>query len=150
MIYLDNSATTRVLPKAAMAAMHYMTEEYFNPSSMYGAAVAVEREVSKVRAVMAQTLGAKPEELYFTSGGTESDNIAVMGVAASLRKGTYRFITTEMEHPAIYNVFNALEQAGQEVIRLKPDRFGNIDPMDVADAVNDNTALVSVMHVNNE
>lgn len=150
MIYLDNSATTRVLPKAAMAAMHYMTEEYFNPSSMYGPAVAVEREVGRVRSLMAESLGAEPAELYFTSGGTESDNIAVMGVAAALRRGTYRFITTEMEHPAIYEVFNALEKAGQEVIRLKPDCYGRIAPRAVADAVDDKTVLVSVMHVNNE
>lgn len=150
MIYLDNSATTRVLPKAAMAVMHYMTEEYFNPSSMYGPAVSVEREVDRVRSMMAESLGAEPAELYFTSGGTESDNIAVMGVAAALRKGTYRFITTEMEHPAIYEVFNALERAGQEVIRLKPDMFGSIDPRAVAEAVDSKTVLVSVMHVNNE
>lgn len=150
MIYLDNSATTRVLPKAAMAAMHYMTEEYFNPSSMYGPAVLVEREVGRVRSLMAESLGAEPAELYFTSGGTESDNIAVMGVAAALRRGTYRFITTEMEHPAIYEVFNALEKAGQEVVRLKPDCYGSIDPQAVADAVDDKTVLVSVMHVNNE
>lgn len=150
MIYLDNSATTRVLPKAAMAVMHYMTEAYFNPSSMYGPAVAVEREVGRVRSIMAESLGAEPAELYFTSGGTESDNIAIMGVAAALRRGTYRFITTEMEHPAIYEVFNALEKAGQEVIRLRPDRFGSIDPGDVADAVDSKTVLVSIMHVNNE
>jgi len=150
LIYLDNSATTRVLEKAAEAAKRCMTDDYFNPSSMYGPAVAVEREVEGVRAGMAESLGADAKELYFTSGGTESDNIAIMGTAAALHRGVYRFITTEMEHPAITEVFNALEKAGQEVVRLRPDRYGSIDPIAVSDAVDEHTALVSVMHVNNE
>lgn len=150
LIYLDNSATTRVLDSAARVALKYMTEDYYNPSSMYRRAVNVEKDVNNARARMAASLGASADELYFTSGGTESDNIAILGTAAALREGKYRFITTEMEHPAVYDVFNALEKTGQEVIRLTPDSAGNISPAQVAEAVNGRTALVSIMHVNNE
>jgi len=150
LIYLDNSATTRVLDSAAQTAWKYMTEAYYNPSSMYRGAVNVEKDVNNARARMAASLGASADELYFTSGGTESDNIAILGTAAALRQGKYRFITTEMEHPAVYDVFTALEKAGQEVIRLTPDSTGSISPLQVADAVNERTALVSIMHVNNE
>ncbi len=150
MIYLDNSATTRVLESSAKIAMHYMTDEWFNPSSMYGPAVEVERQVERVRKDMAASLGASPEELYFTSGGTESDNMAILGTAAALRPGRWRFITTVMEHPAVYNVFSALESAGHEVIRLPVDGAGCIRLEELSAAVNEQTALVSVMHVNNE
>ncbi len=150
MIYLDNSATTRVSAGAAAAARHYMTEEFFNPSAMYAPAVQVEREVERVRAELAASLGAKPSELYFTSGGTESDNIAILGTASVQRDPHARYITTEMEHPAVYNVFLALARTGADVVFLKPDSAGRIDPAALAEAVNERTALVSVMHVNNE
>jgi len=149
-IYLDNSATTRVFDSSAQVAMHYMTTEHFNPSSMYGPAVAVEREVSRVRREMAASLGASEEELYFTSGGTESDNIAILGSAAVLRPGRWRFITTAIEHPAVYDVFGALEKAGHEVIRLPVNSAGMIDLEELSSLVDERTALVSVMHVNNE
>ena len=148
MIYLDNSATTRVSDAAARVVQHYMTEEFFNPSAMYSPAVKVEREVERVRPEMASAMGARADEVYFTSGGTESDNIAILGTASMRRDPAARYITTEMEHPAVYNVFSALSRAGADVVFLRPDRSGRIDADELASYVNDHTALVlSLIHI---
>ncbi len=150
MIYLDNSATTRVFDESARVALHYMTQEHFNPSSMYGPAVKVERGVDAVREKLGACLGAAADEIYFTAGGSESNNIAILGTAATLRGKPWRFITSSLEHPSVHEVFRALEQSGHEVVTLGCDRTGAISIQELAASITPNTALVSIMHVNNE
>jgi cysteine desulfurase len=150
MIYLDNSATTRVLPEAADAAYAAMTEQFYNPASPYAPAVATERAVEAARARLALALGGTPDELIYTSGGTESNNMAVFGSLKTLR-GKRRIVTTLGEHPSVYEVFRSLEQTPDtEVvyIGLRPDGSANLD--ELAAALTPDTALVSLLHVNNE
>ena len=150
MIYLDNSATTRVLPEAADAAYAAMTEQFYNPASAYAPAVAAEKAVEAARARLSAALGGTPDELLYTSGGTESNNMAVFGSLKPLR-GKRRIVTTLGEHPSIYEVFRSLEGAPDtEVvfIGLRPDGTANLD--ELADALTPDTALVSLMHVSNE
>lgn len=150
MIYLDNSATTRVCDAASKAALLGMQEQYHNPSSSYAPSVHIDKQIRSVRERLAAAMGASADEIVFTSGGTESDNIAILGTSAALRPGQWRFVSSAMEHAAVYDTMRALERAGQEVVWLPCSPTGQIDPRDVAAAVNDRTALVSVMHVNNE
>lgn len=150
MIYLDNSATTRVLPEAADAAYRAMTEQFYNPASAYAPAVAAEKAVEAARARLASALGCAPDEVLYTSGGTESNNAAVFGSLKPLR-GKRRIITTLGEHPSIYEVFRSLEGAADtEVvfIGLQPDGTVTLD--ELASALSPETALVSLLHVNNE
>ena len=150
MIYLDNSATTRVLPQAANAAHHAMVTQFYNPASAYKPAVATEKLVEQARANLALALGCAAGELLYTSGGTESNNMAITGVLKPVR-GKKRIITTLGEHPSVYEVFRALEGAGEaEVVfvGLNPDGTVRLDRL--AEALGEDTALVSVMHVNNE
>ena len=150
MIYLDNSATTRVLPEAADAAYRAMTEQFYNPASAYQPALAAEKAVELARANLAHALSCAANEVLFTSGGTESNNMAIAGVLKPLR-GIKRIITTLGEHPSVYEVFRSLEGTPEtEVvfIGLNPDGTVKLDALE--EALNENTALVSVMHVNNE
>ena len=150
MIYLDNSATTRVLPEAADAAYRAMTEQFYNPASAYQPALAAEKAVELARANLAHALSCAANEVLFTSGGTESNNMAIAGVLKPLR-GKKRIITTLGEHPSVYEVFRSLDGAPEtEVvfIGLNPDGTVKLDALE--EALNENTALVSVMHVNNE
>lgn len=150
MIYLDNSATTRVLPEAADAAYRAMTEQYYNPASAYKPAVAAEKEVEAARGRLADALFCAPAEVIYTSGGTESNNIAILGSLKPLR-GKRRIITTAGEHPSVLEVFHSLEDAPETevvVIGLNPDGTANLDELD--QALTEDTVLVSVMHVNNE
>lgn len=150
MIYLDNSATTRVMPEARAAAEQYMSETFFNPSAAYGAAAKTEKEVNSARERIATLTGAKKNEIIFTSGGTESNNTAIFGALSGVR-GKKRIITTMVEHPSVFEVFQHLERDNDtEVIYLPVDHSGivSIDALD--NALTEETALVSVMHVNNE
>ena len=150
MIYLDNSATTRVLPESADAAYIAMTEQFYNPASAYAPAVAAEKAVEAARARLAAALGGASDEVLYTSGGTESNNMSVFGSLKPLR-GKRRIVTTLGEHPSIYEVFRSLEGAPDtEVIfiGLRPDGTANLD--ELAAALTPDTALVSLMHVSNE
>ena len=150
MIYLDNSATTRVLPEAADAAFRAMTEQFYNPASAYKPAVAAEKSVEAARARLAAALGCNSGEVLYTSGGTESNNMALLGSLKPLR-GKRRIITTLGEHPSVYEVFRSLEGAAEtEVVfvGLHADGTVRLDRLEAALAPE--TALVSVMHVNNE
>lgn len=150
MIYLDNSATTRVLDDAARAAGRAMTEAYANPAAAYRFAVEADRAIEAARGSMARALGSKPADIVYTSGATESNNLAVFGVANSLRGRRRRFITTQVEHPSIYETFRAIEALGQDVVYVGVNPDGTVRQDQLASALNENTALVSVMHVNNE
>ena len=149
-IYFDNSATTRVCDEAAAKAAEMMTKNYGNPSSLHAMGFRAEQELRAAREAVADQLGAKPEEIYFTSGGTESNNIALFGAAHARKKRGNRIVTTQIEHPSVLNAVKKLEQEGFEVVRLKPDRQGKIDPEAVREAVTPETILVSIMAVNNE
>ena len=150
MIYFDNAATTPLLPAAAQAAAAAMTGECFgNPSSMHHLGVTASQTVSAARKTITSALVCTPEELFFTSGATESDNTAVFGAAATLGKRKKRIVTTSVEHPAVAEPCRQLEQRGFEVVRIKP-ADGVFRADDIVSAVDDNTCLVSCMLVNNE
>lgn len=149
-IYLDNSATTKVSRRAAETALKVMREDYGNPSSMHNKGVEAEKYVRDAKKTIAGLLGAADKEIYFTSGGTESDNWALFGTFnANKRRGAH-IITTRIEHPAITSAAEALEGMGAEVTYLSHDEEGNIDLNELKNAIRPDTILVSVMSVNNE
>ena len=148
--YLDNAATTQVLPAAAAAAAAAMTETFGNPSSLHGAGQRAEALVRSARETLAEGLGCEPACVTFTSGGTEGDNTAILGAARKLHHAGRHIITTAAEHPAVLQPVAALEQEGFSVTRLPTGPDGVIRLQDLEDALRPDTILVSVMHVNNE
>ena len=148
--YLDNSATTRVCPEAAEAAMQAMLENYGNPSSTYTKGREAKKLLDRSRRLAADALGCRPSELVFTSCGSESDNWAILsGAEAMSRKGKH-VITSLVEHDAVRKSMEELTRRGYEVTYLRPDATGAIRPEDVKDALRPDTILVSLMLVNNE
>ena len=148
--YLDNSATTRCLDSAAALMVGILCTDYGNPSSLHHKGVQAEEYVRHAREVIAKTLKVTPKEIFFTSGGTESDNLALRGAAyANARQGKH-LITTSIEHPAILNTMQYLEQQGFEVTYLPVDENGKIRLSDLEAAIRPDTILVSIMHTNNE
>lgn len=149
MIYLDNSATTRVLPTAIAAANTYMNESFFNPSSAYGPAVQAERAVNAARERLAAAMGAQAKEIVFTSGGTESNNMAIFNVRRTHR-GKGRIITSMVEHASVFEPFRRLEEQGYDVVYLGVNETGSVRLDELENALDENTQLISIMHVNNE
>lgn len=148
--YFDHAATTQVRPEAAQAALEAMTQEWGNPSSVYGFGTGAAALVKKWRGDVARALGCQPEEVYFTSCGTESDNWAIRsGVELNRRKGKH-IITTAIEHAAVLEPCRELERQGWEVTYLSPNKQGQIDPGQLEAALREDTVLVSMMLVNNE
>lgn len=150
MVYLDNSATTKPCDAAVKATVQMMTENFGNASSLHGAGVQAMKVLMDARRTIAEELGCDSTEIYFTSGGTEANNLAVFGAAKAGKHKGDRIVTTAVEHESVLEPCKELEKAGFEVIRLKPDTFGRITAEQIAGAINDKTVLVSVMHVNNE
>ena len=148
--YLDNAATTRVCPEAAETAVRIMTEGYGNPSSTHALGREAKKRLGEARKQIAAALGCQPDTVYFTSGGTESDNWAILGGAKLMRRSCRHIVTTAIEHDAILQPMRRLEDKGWEVTYLKPDSTGAITAGQVAEAVREDTGLVSVMLVNNE
>ncbi|MBM3140540.1 MAG: cysteine desulfurase [Chloroflexi bacterium] len=150
-IYLDHAATTPVDPLVVEAMLPYLREQWHNPSSIYVEAQRAHHALEEARATVAQAIGATPEELIFTSGGSESDNLALRGVlAASARRGRH-LVTSAVEHHAVLDVVEQLERDGTAEVTVVPvGADGRIDPAEVEAAVRDDTVLVSVMHANNE
>ena len=148
--YLDNAATTPVRPEAAQAAVAAMTEGWGNPSSQYALGRQAAEAVKGWRADLAGALGCEPGEVFFTSCGSESDNWAILGALEANRRAGKHILTTAVEHAAVLEPIKALERQGYEVTYLRPDRQGNIDPARAAAALRPDTALVSMMLVNNE
>ena len=148
--YLDNAATTRVCPAAVAAAVAAMEGEFGNPSSRHEAGKRAEQRVKSAREVIARALGADSGEVVFTSCGTESDNWAIRGALEANKRVGKHIITTAIEHDGVLAPCRQLEQQGYEVTYLQPDKQGNIAAAQVADALREDTALVSVMLVNNE
>ena len=150
MIYLDNSATTKPCIQAVEAMTKAMTEDWGNPSALYNFGIDTARELRSARHQVAAALGAEPDRVFFTSGGTEADNWAVFGTVKRMGKRGKHIITTAMEHHAILNCTKDLEAQGYEVTYLKPDSMGRITVEDLKNALRKDTILVSIMMVNNE
>ncbi len=149
-IYLDNSATTKVCPQAAAKALEIMTENYGNPSSLHSMGLRAEHELTAARKIIASSIGAQPEEIIFTSGGTEGNNTAIAGAAHALARRGKRIVTTATEHSSVLEMMQQLEKEGFEVIYLSPDKNGRVREEDIKAAVTRDTVLVSIMAVNNE
>ena len=148
--YLDNSATTRVLPEVVELMNKIYLEDYGNPSSKHLKGIESERYILDAKEIIAKTLKAKPEEILFTSGGTESDNTALFGVMrANTRRGKH-MITSMIEHHAILATAHQLEKEGYEVTYLPVDKYGQVSPESLKEAIRPDTVLVSIMHTNNE
>ena len=149
-IYFDHAATTRVCPEAAQAALAAMTEGYGNPSSRYPLGTQAAKALEADRKTVARALGCGPEEVFFTSCGTESDNWAIRGAVALNRRVGKHIITTALEHAAVLEPLKELESQGYEVTYLTPDRTGSVPLSALEAALRPDTALVSMMLVNNE
>ena len=150
MIYLDNSATTKPCPEAVEAVTKALTEHWGNPSALYNFGIDTARLLRQARHNVAAAMGAEPDRVFFTSGGTEADNWAVFGTARRMGKRGKHIITTAMEHHAILNCMKELEDKGFEVTYPKPDRMGRVSVDDLRAALRKDTILVSIMMVNNE
>lgn len=150
MIYLDHAATTPVPTAVADEMYHVLTQQFGNPSSQYPMGQEAKKMVEGYRAVIAGAVGCQPGELHFTSCGTESDNWAIQAALWQNRHVGCHIITTTVEHSAVLETCRALEQQGYEVTYLKPDKTGHITARQVGDALREDTAVVSVMLVNNE
>lgn len=149
-VYLDNSATTRVLPEAAELMTKIMCEDYGNPSSLHMKGVQAEQYLRYAKETMARLLKVNEKEIFFTSGGTESDNMALKGCAyANNRRGRH-LITTQIEHPAVLNTMRYLESVGYQVTYLPVDGCGQVSLEKLRNAMRADTILVSIMHTNNE
>lgn len=149
-VYLDNSATTKCLPEAAALMTHIMCEEYGNPSSMHKKGIESEKHVRHAKEVLAKCMKVQEKEIFFTSGGTESDNIALIGGAYANHRAGRHIITTRIEHPAVLQPCAYLEEQGFNVTYLPVNAKGVISLTDLERAMTRNTILVSIMHTNNE
>lgn len=149
-IYLDYAATTPVHPDVVQAMLPYFTERFGNPSSIYSYGQEAKEAIEKARATVADFMGARPEEIVFTSGGTESDNFAIKGVAYANEKKGNHIITNAIEHHAVLETCKFLEERGFRVTYLPVDQYGLVSPDDVRQAITSQTVLISVMHANNE
>ncbi|MDP3397268.1 MAG: cysteine desulfurase NifS [Methanoregula sp.] len=149
-IYMDHSATTFVKPEVANAMIPYFTEHFGNPSSIYSIARESKKAIDFARVQTAKALGADPGEIYFTSGGSESDNWAIKGVAFANRKRGNHIITTQIEHHAVLHTCQYLEKEGFEVTYLPVDQYGLVDPAVLEKAITEKTILISIMYANNE
>ena len=150
MIYLDNSATTKPCQEAVEAVTAALTENWANPSALYGFGFETAKALRSARHAVAAALGAEPDRVYFTSGGTEADNWALQSTVKRLGKRGKHIITTAMEHHAILNTMKDLEAQGFEVTYLQPDSTGTVTAEALKAALRPNTILVSIMMVNNE
>jgi len=147
---MDHAATTPVRPEVVEAMLPYFSERFGNPSSLYALAREAKEAVEEARGRVAAAIRAKPEEIFFTSGGTEADNWAIKGGAAARRKKGDHIVTSSIEHHAVLHACRSLEKQGYRVTYLPVDEFGRVEPASVEEAITDQTILVSVMAANNE
>ena len=149
-IYMDNAATTAICPEALAAMLPCFGEHFGNASSIHGTGRDARKVLEDARRTVADVLGAKPAEIYFTSGGSESDNWAIKGAAFANRKKGNHIITSQIEHHAVLHTCQWLEKQGFEVTYLPVDEYGLVNPRDVEAAITDKTILISIMAANNE
>jgi len=149
-IYLDYNATTPIDPAVAEEMLPYLREKFGNPSSGHFFGVEARKGLENARLQTARMLGCKPEEIIFTSGGTESNNMAILGAAMANKSKGNHIITSSIEHPAVMEVCLHLENLGYEITHLEVDRYGRVSPADLERALRPETILVTIMHANNE
>lgn len=150
MIYFDNASTTKMSDVVLEKMYDFMKTGFGNPSSLHSLGFQVEKEITNARKIIASALKASLDEIYFTSGGTEGNNTAILGVAEAYKKRGNRVITMKIEHPSVTDSYKELEKRGFDVITLDVDEKGYINIDELKNAVNDDTILVSIMYVNNE
>ncbi|HPE39277.1 MAG TPA: aminotransferase class V-fold PLP-dependent enzyme, partial [Bacillota bacterium] len=149
-VYLDNAATTKVRSEVIDAMMSAFTEDYGNASSIYKEGQTAKKRLEEARESIAKSLGAMPDEIFFTSCGSESDNWAIKGVAKKFQEKKKHIITSVIEHHAILHSCKALEKEGFEITYLPVDEYGLVNPDDLEKAIRNDTALVTIMMANNE
>ncbi|MDZ7340634.1 MAG: cysteine desulfurase NifS [candidate division KSB1 bacterium] len=149
-VYFDHSATTPVDPQVVEAMIPYFSEKFGNPSSIHSFGRETKVALEEAREKVAAFCNVRPADIYFTSGGTESDNMAIKGVAYEFKKKGRHIITSQIEHHAVLHCCEFLEKEGFEVTYLPPDKYGMIHPEAVEKAIRDDTILISIMHANNE
>ncbi len=149
-VYMDHAATTYTKTEVLQTMMPFYTELFGNPSSVHQFGREVKKHIDTAREQIAKALGALPEEIYFTAGGSEADNWAIKGIAYANRKKGNHIITTKIEHPGLLESCKYLEKEGFEVTYLDVDEYGLVKPEDVERAIKENTILISVMYANNE
>jgi len=149
-IYLDFNASTPIAPEVAEAMRPLLSEHFGNPSSQHWAGIPAREAVERARQQVAELLQCSPDEIVFTSGGSESNNHAIKGVFFGLREKGNHIVTTQIEHPAVINPCRFLEKLGAEVTFVPVDRHGRVDPQDIEEAITPRTILITVMHANNE
>jgi cysteine desulfurase len=150
LIYLDNNATTAVAPEVVEAMLPFLREQYGNPSSIYRFGGDIKKHVEHARGQVATMLGALPEEVIFTAGGTEGDNASIFGVLDAIDPAKRHIITTQVEHPAVQTVCRYLKTKGYRLTELRVDKNGALDLQQLQDDLTSETALVSIMWANNE
>lgn len=150
MVYLDNSATTAVSTAAAKAALSVMQEQFGNPSSLHKLGFEAEQIIKNARRIVASALSCREGELYFTSGGTEANNTAIIGTANAKKRQGNKIVISAIEHSSVISAAEHLSKNGFEIVKVYPDKNGVITPDNIADAVDEKTILVSLMLVNNE
>jgi cysteine desulfurase len=149
-VYLDHAATTPLHPEVLSLMYEFMRDTFGNPSSVHSFGREAKKFTQEARQKVADLIGAAPEEIYFTSGGTEADNIAIIGTAMARRKNGNHIITSAIEHHAVIETCEYLAKNGFEITFLPVDKYGMVDPDDVAGAIRKETMLVTIMHANNE
>ena len=149
-VYLDHAATTPLHPEVLSLMYEFLRDTFGNPSSVHSFGREAKRFTQEARQQVADLIGSTPEEIYFTSGGTEADNIAIIGTAMARRKNGNHIITSAIEHHAVIDTFKYLAKNGFEATFLPVDQYGMVDPDDVAGAIRKETVLVTIMHANNE
>lgn len=149
-IYLDFNASTPIAPEVARAMKPFLKQHYGNPSSLHWAGGPAKEAIEHARKQVADLIQCHPNEIVFTSGGSESNNQAIKGVFFALKEKGNHIITTQIEHPAVLNPCRFLEKLGAEVTYVDVDHYGRVDPKDIEKAINSKTILITVMHANNE
>ena len=150
LIYVDHSATTYLKKEVLDEMLPYFTQKYGNPSSTYMLAQQSKEAINVAREQIARAINAKSEEIYFTAGGSESDNLILRGIAYANKKKGNHIITSKIEHPAVLNTCRELEKQGFEVTYLDVDTNGLVNVESLKQAINENTILISIMFANNE
>lgn len=149
-VYLDNSATTKPYLEVVEVMKHYLEEDFGNASSLHKMGITAEKAVKGARKIVAASLKVKDNEIYFTSGGTESDNTALFGAANALKRRGKKIITSKIEHPAVLSACKRLKALGYEVVYINVDEKGLLNIEELKDQLDPNTVLISIMHANNE
>lgn len=150
MIYLDNAATTKTAPEVVEAMLPYFTEYFGNPSSIYSLGASSKKAVNEARGIIAESIGCKAEEIYFTAGGSESDNWALKATAEACQNKGKHIITSKIEHHAILHTCEYLEKNGFEITYLEVDEYGVVDLKQLEQSIRSDTILISIMYANNE